>query len=129
MRLHSALAAILLALTLISAALLAVALAGAALAQPAPPQITVYGVVGGTCATATGADTLTSDPPGTPDGALTLCWPEPPRSVTATGPGGVATWPSAAPTPLPTRETPTSAPVEYRARQILIPMLNGSEGR
>lgn len=128
MRLHSALAAILLALTLISAALLAVALTRAALAQPAPPTLTVYGVPGGACATATGADTLTSDPPGTPDGTLTLCWPSPPRSITATGPGGVATWPAPAPpTPLPTRPPPTSAPVELTPRQILIPMYK--EGR
>ncbi len=129
MRLHSALAAILLALTLISAALLAVALAGAALAQPAPPTLTVYGVPGGACATATGADTLTSDPPGraVPGEALTLCWAQPPRSITATGPGGVAMWPSAAPTPLPTRPAPTSAPVELAPRQILFPVFK--EGR
>lgn len=110
--------------------------------QPDPPQLTVYGAGGETCATATNADTLTADPPGrveplppesaltptsAPSGVLTLCWPEPPRRVTATGPGGVATWPSdvPAPTPLPTRPQPTSAPVEWPARQILVPMLNG----
>lgn len=111
-------------------AILAALLAGAALAQqPAPPTLTVYGVPGGTCATATGADTLTSDPPGraVPGEALTLCWPEPPRSITATGPGGVATWPSAPPPPLPTRPPPTSAPVAWPARQILFPVYK--EGR
>lgn len=113
-------------------AILLALLAGGALAQPAPPTITVYGVPSGTCATATNADTLTSDPPGraVPGEALTLCWAQPPRSITATGPGGVAMWPSAPPPPLPTaRPSPTSAPVEWPARQILFPVFNNAEGR
>jgi hypothetical protein len=94
------------------AAIIAALALSTALAQPAPPTLTLYGVPGGTCATATDADVLTSDPPGTPSGADTLCWPSPPAWVEATGPGGTVRWERDAPPPTTQPEpTPTPEPM------------------
>lgn len=85
------------------------------LAEPAPPavlpRLTVYGVAGvGTCATATDATELDSEPPGesiaAEPGAIAACWPAPPVWVEARSLGGTVRWErdTPAPTPLPPRD-------------------------
>lgn len=88
------------------------------LAQPAPPQITVYGCGAQTCALVTDAATITSDPaPASvevfPGGERLLIFDAPPAWVAATGPGGEARWPpdDTEPTPQP---TPEPAPLVVR---------------
>jgi hypothetical protein len=101
------------------AAILAALALSTALAQSAPPTLTLYGTPGATCATATDATSLVSDPPGTLErlepGAMTLCWPAVPSWVEASGPGGTVRWEQGAPPPT-TQPEPT--PLAPQARCV-----------
>lgn len=72
---------------------------------PAPAELTVYGIPGGTCATAPAAYAILSDPPGTlsPSG-ITMCWPVPPAWIEARGTGGTTRWERDPPPPTPMPE-------------------------